>query len=121
MRFALHAAAFGVGSGVGVAGVAVHRVSWSGVPAGIVLVLGTTFLVVRSLRVIAEPTRLPLGFALGWSVPVAAGVLGRAEGDYAVADDVVGHTLILAGVVLVVVTVAWAATDHDSGRGRGAT
>jgi hypothetical protein len=53
-------------------------------------------------------------FAVGWALVVALGALPRAEGDYLVAADTLGYTLLVATLVAVMgalVTLAGGRVD----------
>ena len=78
------------------------------------LAVATTFVVAWSIRLAGHPSRLPMSFGAGWLVVFVPTVVGRDEGDYAVADDTLGYLLILVAFVLFAVVVGWATTVHDS-------
>lgn len=96
----------------GTASVALHRLG-----PGMVLALLATATTVLALR--AWWPRMAAAFALGWLVPVGGAVLGRPEGDYAVATDLRGYALMAAGLVVTVVAVtSLGARDSGSGGAR---
>jgi hypothetical protein len=96
-----HAACLVLGAVVGLAALAVHRDVF---PLGLVLAVATTLAVSWWLLVSAHP-RTATSYSLGWLVVVAGAVLGRPEGDFAVAADVAGYTMVAcaAGEVLAAV------------------
>jgi hypothetical protein len=83
-----------VGLCVGLASVAVHATWW-----GLPLAVATT-----ALTAYAAPggwsARLP--FVLGWAAAVVALAVPRGEGDFLIAADVPGYTLLGFGLALVV-------------------
>lgn len=102
----------GWGFVIGLAAVAMHQWWW-----GLVLGAGATLVTAYAL----EPgwvTRLP--YAAGWVVPVVLAMVPRPEGDYAVAGDGYGYSLVGIGMVLIVLTTATlplgrrVAPAHDS-------
>ncbi len=93
-RVVLAAGLLLLGLAVGLASVAVHATWW-----GLPLALTTT-----AVSAYAAPSgwagRLP--FVLGWAVVVGVLAMPRGEGDFLIAGDVSGYTLLGFGVVLVV-------------------
>jgi hypothetical protein len=96
-----HAAALVLGAVVGLAAVVVHR---SLFPLGLLLALAGTFAVAwwwqRSITPRAAAT-----YAAGWFAVLLVVLLGRPEGDYAVAADIPGYALLAGGLLLVVVAL----------------
>lgn len=99
MALLRHAAALVVGVLVGLAAVAVHR---DAPPAGMLLAVVTSLALPWRLRVSRFP-RTASTYAGGWLALFAVVVLGRPEGDFALASDVRGYGLMTTGMVLVVV------------------
>jgi hypothetical protein len=96
-----NAACLLLGAAVATAALAVHR---DLPPWGLLLALGATYAtawwLLRSTR--------PVGGAMyvaGWLAVLAVALLGRPEGDYVIANDVRGWTMILGGLGLVVLGV----------------
>lgn len=88
----------GAGFVIGLAAVALHQWWW-----GLLLAAGATLVTAYAL----EPgwlTRLP--YAAGWAVPVILAMVPRPEGDYAVAGDGHGYSLVGIGMVLLVLTTS---------------
>jgi len=95
------------GALVGLSAVALHGWWW-----------GLTLAAAGSLAgLLALPpgvaSRVP--YAAGWLVPLAVGMLPRAEGDYAVASTVRGYGLIAVGMLLVALAVATVRTRRRAG------
>ena len=90
-----------LGVAVALGTVAVHR---SVFPLGLLLGLGTTFAVVAWLLVSPDP-RLTASYAAGWLVLFVLLLPGRPEGDYVLASDPDGYTLIAGAFVMVAVGV----------------
>ena len=86
--------ALALGAATAYAAVLVHARWWG-------LALG---LAACACALVALPGRWwgRLAFALGWVTVVALGALPRAEGDYLVAADAAGYTLLVATLVVVV-------------------
>ena len=87
------------GAATGLAAVTVHR---SVFPLGLLLGLVTTFAAAWWLRASSRP-RTAASYAAGWLVVLGAVVTGRPEGDYAIAADLAGYALMVAGLMLAVV------------------
>lgn len=102
MRPLLHVGAFLLGALVALASVAVHRETISGFPAGLVLALAASLSTGWALRRLGSLHRLAASYALGWVVLLGFVVAGRPEGDYAIAGDFYGYSLMGASVVMVV-------------------
>jgi hypothetical protein len=86
---------------VALAAVTVHRGLF---PFGLVLAVGTTYAVPWWLLRSRHP-RTASSYVVGWLVMFGVVVTGRPEGDYALAQDLRGITLMVAGIGLVVVGV----------------
>jgi len=100
-----HAACLVLGGAVGLASLLVHRDAF---PLGLLLAVATTLALswwlVRSTR-----PRTGASYSLGWLAVLTVAVLGRPEGDFVVAYDVAGYTLLacaLAEVAAAVVSLA---------------
>lgn len=119
VRLALHASALFVGAAVGCGSVVVHRIDVLQLPAGLLLALCTSFALAFALRTSDVP-QLATSYALGWLVLFGTVLAGRPEGDYAIASDPVGYTLIVAAFAMVVVAVTSLAA-HGSGSVGGPT
>ncbi len=83
------------------AALAVHR---SG-PAWLVLAVGVSVAVPVLLRGTTAP-RASASYCLGWLVVFGVAVAGRREGDYVLAGDPAGYTLMGTAFVLVAVGVS---------------
>jgi hypothetical protein len=90
-----------LGVAVAVAAVAVHR---SAFPAGLVLALVTTFAVPWRLIASTRP-RTAASYVLGWLAVLVLVAFGRPEGDYALASDFEGYSLLVAGLPLLLVGI----------------
>jgi hypothetical protein len=99
-----HAGALLLGAAVALGAVAVHRSTGAGLPWGLLLALAATFAAAWWLRGSRWP-RLAVSFAAGWLALFAVVVAARPEGDYALASDLPGYTLMGASVLLVVVAM----------------
>ena len=106
-----HAAALLLGALVALASVAVHR---SAFPLGLLLAVVTMYAVPWWLLRSTRP-RTAATYVAGWLVVFGFVVTGRPEGDYAVAQDAQGLTLMLAGLGLVVVGVVSLTRTRPSG------
>jgi hypothetical protein len=84
-----------LGCAAGVAALAVHR----SLP-GLVLAAVASVAALVALR--GWSRRAEIGFVLGWLLTAAVAVLGRPEGDYVVAGDLLGTGLLGTGLVLLV-------------------
>lgn len=106
-----------VGLATGTATIAVSR-SAAGLALGVVATLAAMW----ALRLwLAFATSL---FAAGWLVPLLVAMSGRGEGDYVVAGDLLGWALIISGIAVLVLGIAWGRplpTTHDSGPRTGST
>lgn len=97
-RLALALGLLVVGMGTGVASLAFHDKSWPWFALALVAPLLTV--------AVASPGFPRSGFALGWLAVLALGLLGRPEGDAAVASSVRGYGLLLAGLAVLTFAVA---------------
>jgi hypothetical protein len=105
-----NAACFLLGAAVALGAVAVHR---SSPPFGLFLALGTTYVTAWWLL----RSRLPAGgvlYVVGWLGVLAGAVLGRPEGDFVIANDVRGWSMLLGGAGLVVLTLVSFAVQRSS-------
>ena len=100
MRWLGYVLAFLLGLPTGVAAVAEHQS-----PAGFALGIGTTLVVGWTLHLWLPGAAT--AFAVGWLVPLVVAVMGRPEGDVAVASDAYGWSLIVAGFVVLATGIAW--------------
>jgi len=101
-----HAAALVLGVAVGVASLAVHRDELGGLPAGLLLVAVTSVYVGWVLRRFGATGRVAASYCLGWLAVLTYVLVGRPEGDFVIAADVDGYTLIGVGLVVVVLLVS---------------
>ena len=104
-RVGAYVGALLLGALVGVAATAVHRLELVGVPAGLLLAVVASLGTGWHLRRGAVP-RSAAAYCLGWVAVVGVVLNGRAEGDYAVAADLPGYTLMGTGFLLVAFGVA---------------
>lgn len=110
-RFLHHLAALLVGALVAVAALAVHR---SVFPLGLLLAVVTTYAVPWWLLRGPVP-RSAASYSVGWLVVLAVAVTGRPEGDFVLAQDLRGFSLMVAGIGLVVVAVVGVTAGRRSG------
>lgn len=89
-----------VGAATAVAAIAVHR---SG-PAWLALAVTASLGAAWGLRSTGTP-RLGAAYCLGWLVVLGLALAGRPEGDYVLAGDVAGYTLMATGFALVVLGI----------------
>lgn len=101
MSLLRHVAAFVLGAVVALAAVAVHR-SWF--PLGLALAVAASVLTPARFAASRHP-RTAASYVAGWLVVFALVMLGRPEGDYAIAADVDGYTMMATGLVLVLVAL----------------
>jgi hypothetical protein len=97
-----HAAALLLGLLVSLASVVVHR---SAFPLGLVLALVTTYSLAWWLLRSAHP-RTATTYVAGWLAAFALVLRGRPEGDFALAQDLEGVLLMVAGLGLVAIGAA---------------
>ena len=96
-----HLAGVLAGALVALAAIAVHR---SG-PAWLVLAVVVSVAVPVLLRGTTVP-RVASSYCLGWLVVFGGAVAGRREGDYVLAGDLAGYTLMGTAFVLVAIGVS---------------
>lgn len=113
MRLPAYVAALALGLAAGTAALGVHRSA-----LGLLLGAGTALVTMSALRQWLPPAAA--WFAAGWLVPLVAGLMGRAEGDYVVSSDLSGILLIAAGLVVFFVGLV-SVGRHDSGSRRRRT
>jgi len=111
-----HAVALVLGVAVGVASLAVHRDELGGFPAGLLLVAVTSVFVGWVLRRFSATGRVAAAYCVGWLAVLTYVLIGRPEGDFVIAADVDGYTLIGVGLVVVVLLVS-ALAGRSAGRG----
>jgi hypothetical protein len=104
-RVAGHLGALGLGALVAVAATAVHRLGILGVPVGLGLAVAASLATAWRLR-LGDAPRQAATYCLGWVTVVGLAVLGRPEGDAAVAGDLDGYVLMGTGFVLAALGVA---------------
>ena len=90
-----------LGAAVALAALAVHRMA---VPLGLLFAIGTTFAVAWWLLRSSRPGS-GAWYVAGWLAVFGVAVLGRPEGDYVIANDVRGWSMIATGLGLVVVGI----------------
>jgi hypothetical protein len=90
-----------VGAAVALGAVLVHR---SAFPFGLGLAVATTFAVPWWLLGSARP-RTAASYVVGWLVVLGLVVRGRPEGDYVLAGDLEGYSMLGVGFLLVVVGI----------------
>ncbi len=89
-----------LGAAVALASLATHR-------SGVLLLLlaaVASLAAAWTLRGTTRP-RLAASYAFGWLVVFGVAATGRREGDYVLAADVAGYTLMAAAFLLVVIGV----------------
>jgi hypothetical protein len=96
-----HLAALLLGAVVAVAAVAVHRSSF---PLGLALAVAASVLTPVRFAASRHP-RTAATYVAGWVAVFAFVMAGRPEGDYAIAGDVDGYTMMATGLVLVFVAL----------------
>jgi Family of unknown function (DUF6113) len=104
MRLLLHGIALLVGAAVAVASVTVHRSVVVQVPLGLLLALAATFVTAAALR--GTLPGLATSYAAGWLVAFGFALFGKPEGDYVVAADLRGYTMMGAAFVVAVLGLA---------------
>jgi hypothetical protein len=107
-----------VGLAVGVTSVGMHRVLVAGLPLGLALGAVSTLAVAWALRLTQRSLVVP--YVLGWLAAVGFSVVGRPEGDVAVAGDLLGYVLMGVALLMLVIGVTSLAA-RDSSQGRGGT
>jgi hypothetical protein len=96
-----HACCVMLGVLVALAAVGVHR---SLFPLGLLLAVATTW-AVPWWQLRSPWPRTAASYCVGWLALFAVVVVGRPEGDYALAGDLPGYALMAAGFALVVVGI----------------
>ena len=99
-----------LGAAVCLGALSVHRAM---VPLGLLLALVVSFAVPWWLLRSAHRTTAA-SYAAGWLVVLGVAVFGRPEGDYVIANDVRGWTLLAAGPVMVLLGIVSVAGGRDS-------
>lgn len=94
-----HAGALLLGGVVALAAVAVHRMAAAGVPVGLLLGGAASLGTAWHLRRSAVP-RSAATYTLGWVAVLGVALAGKPEGDFAVAGDVQGYSLMVVGFLL---------------------
>jgi hypothetical protein len=118
-----HAGSVVLGAAVAVASVAVYRSTALGVPFGLLLAVAASLGTAARLRWSRRP-RLAASYAAGFLVVFGLVIAGRPEGDYAVASDVRGYTLMAASLAVLVLGVTALGAPRPGGspgRGDGGT
>ncbi len=98
-----------LGAAVALAALSVHRML---VPLGLLFAVGTTFAVAWWLLRSARPAAAAW-YVAGWLAVLVVVVLGRPEGDYVIANDVRGWSMLATGLGLVVVGLVSVAGGRD--------
>ena len=111
MALLRHAGCLLLGGLVALAAVGVHR---SMFPLGLLLAVATTW-AVPWWQLRSPWPRTAASYCVGWLAMFAVVVVGRPEGDYALAGDLAGYSLMGAGFLLVVIGIVALA---GSSRGR---
>ena len=101
MSLVRHAGCVLLGVLVALAAVGVHR---SLFPLGVLLAVAATW-AVPWWQLRSPWPRTAASYCLGWLGMFAVVVAGRPEGDYALAGDLAGYSLMAAGFALVVVGI----------------
>ena len=101
MAWVRHAGCVLLGLLVALGAVAVHRLFF---PWGLLLAVAATWAVPWRLLLSRSP-RTAASYVVGWLALFALVVAGRPEGDYVLAGDLPGYTLMAAGFVLIVVGI----------------
>jgi len=104
VRVLRHAGVLVLGAVVALASVVVHRADALGLPVGLGLAVLASVSGAWWLRRSGVP-RTAATYGLGWLAVLAGALVGRPEGDYVLAGDVSGYTLMGTGFVLVAVGV----------------
>jgi hypothetical protein len=103
--WAAHGGCLLLGAATALASLVDHRFATAGVPWGLALAVLASLGAVLWLRTSRRPT-LAGTYAFGWLVLFGVVLLGRPEGDYLVAADLPGYTLMVVSVALVAVGVS---------------
>jgi hypothetical protein len=94
-----HFGALLLGALVALAAVGVHRTVAAGLPVGLVLAGGASLYTAWHLRRSAVP-RAAASYCLGWVLLLGLVLVGRPEGDFALASDADGYALMGVGLLL---------------------
>lgn len=105
-----------LGATVGLACVVAHRGDLNHLAVGLLLGLSGTFAIVWALWLSAV-RRLAASFCTGWLLVFGQALLGRPEGDVAVAADASGYAMIAAAMLLVAVGMSALFSRDDGSRG----
>ena len=108
-----HVAAGLLGAGVALASLAVHRMTWVGLPLGLLLAVAASIATGVRLRRSERP-RPALSYAVGWIAVFTPAVLGRPEGDYVLASDLDGYAMMALSLAVLGVGVSALAADRGS-------
>ncbi|UYM06205.1 DUF6113 family protein [Solicola gregarius] len=104
-RLVIRVALVLAGAVVCLAALVAHRHQWSlagiDLPWGLVLALGTTYLVVRAGALLDAGRAGAVCVAAGWVVAFFYLFSGRPEGDYLFASDWLGYSMLIGGLVVV--------------------
>ena len=110
-----HLGAAVLGLAVALAAVDVHRIGPSGLPWGLVLAAAASAATAWWLRGSRAP-RTAASYGAGWLVLFTVVVIGRPEGDYALAADLRGYAMMVLALVVVAISVSsLAARSPESG------
>ena len=101
MRLLGYLGALLLGALTALAAIAVHRSGLPWLTLAVVASIGAALV----LRGTPWP-RLASSYCLGWLVVFGIAIVGRPEGDYALASDLAGYTLTVVAFVLVLLGVA---------------
>ena len=94
-----HLGALLLGGVVALAAVVVHRADAFGLPIGLVLGVVASLSTAWHLRRSTAP-RLAASYCLGWLAVLGLVLVGKPEGDFALASDALGYTLMAVGLLL---------------------
>jgi hypothetical protein len=98
-----------LGAAVSLGALSVHRAV---VPLGVVLALAVSFAVPWWL-LRSDHRTTAASYVAGWLVVLGVAVVGRPEGDYVIANDLRGWSLLAAGPVMVLVGIVSVAGGRD--------
>jgi hypothetical protein len=99
-----HLGALLLGGLVALAAVGVHRSGVAGLPVGLVLGGVASLYTAWHLRRSAVP-RAAASYCLGWVILLGLVLVGRPEGDFALASDAAGYALMGVGLLIAAVGV----------------
>ncbi|MGZ4776852.1 MAG: DUF6113 family protein [Oryzihumus sp.] len=109
-----HLGATLLGATVALASVADHRFAAGALPWGLLLAITASAGAAWRLRSSRYP-RTATSYGAGWLVLFSLVVLGRPEGDYAIASDLAGYAMMALALVVVALAVSpLAARTPDS-------